>query len=130
MTISTTKAANTARNVSDNLLHSAENAVDSTRDFANDSLDKAGDKVREMRSNVDPLVNQITATAQELASRGREYAADAKYRAQQKLSHYTDATGRYVAEQPVRSVLIAVAAGAAIAAAILIATRDNKRNRY
>ncbi|MFE8647191.1 hypothetical protein ACFX58_19085 [Sphingomonas sp. NCPPB 2930] len=132
MTINTNKAASSARNLSDDVVQSADKALESTRNFANDSLDKAGNKVRELRQDVDPLVEQITARAQELANRGIEYASDAKYKAQQRLSQYADATGRYVADQPVRSVLIAAATGAAIAALILIATRNDapKRNRY
>jgi len=132
MTINTNKAASSARNLSDDVVQSADKALESTRNFASDSLDKAGNKVRELRQDVDPLVEQITARAQELANRGIEYASDAKYKAQQRLSQYADATGRYVADQPVRSVLIAAATGAAIAALILIATRNDapKRNRY
>lgn len=132
MTINTNKAASSARNISDDVVQSADKALESTRNFANDSIDKAGNKVRELRQDVDPLVEQITARAQELANRGIEYASDAKYKAQQRLSQYADATGRYVADQPVRSVLIAAATGAAIAALILIATRNDapKRNRY
>lgn len=132
MTINTNKAASSARNLSDDVVQSADKALESTRNFANDSIDKAGNKVRELRQDVDPLVEQITARAQELASRGIEYASDAKYKAQQRLSQYADATGRYVADQPVRSVLIAAATGAAIAALILIATRNDapRRNRY
>ena len=132
MTINTNNAANAARDISDDVVQRADKALESTRNFANDSIDKAGNKVRELRQDVDPLVEQITARAQELANRGIEYASDAKYKAQQRLSQYADATGRYVADQPVRSVLIAAATGAAIAALILIATRNDapKRNRY
>ena len=89
--------------------------------------------MRDLRGSVDPLVDQITAKVQQLASRGIDYAHDAKSRAQQQINRYSDVTGRYVAEQPVKSVLIAAATGAAIAALILIATRNNSnnnRNRY
>jgi len=130
MTFNTTKATNIARDASDDALQSAQGAVESTRAYANDALDKAGEKVRDLRGNVDPLVEQISAKVQQLASRGLEYAYDARSRAQNQLNRYGDATGRYVSEQPVKSVLIAAATGAAIAAAILIATRTTKRNRY
>lgn len=131
MTLTPNKAANTTRNVSDDVLQGAESAVESTRNFANDSLDKAGDKVRDLRREVDPLVDQITAKVQQLASRGAEYASDAKYRAQKQINRYADVTGRYVSEQPVKSVLIAAATGAAIAALIVLASRSsNGRNRY
>ena len=124
------KAANNVRDASDDALQSAQGAVDATRNYANDALDKAGEKVRDLRGSVDPLVDQISTKVQQLASRGIEYANDAKSRAQEQLNRYGDVTGRYVSEQPVKSVLIAVATGAAIAALILLATRSNSRNRY
>ena len=130
MNTTTNKAANAARDASDQALQGAQNAVDSTRGFANEALDKAGEKVRDLRGSVDPLVEQITTKVQQLASRGIEYATDAKSRAKQQINYAGDVTGRYVSEQPVKSVLIAAAAGAAIAAAILIVSRSNERNRY
>lgn len=130
MNTNTNKVANTVRDASDDALQGAQSAVETTRGYANDALDKAGEKVRDLRGSIDPLVDQITTKVQQLASRGIEYATDAKSRAQQQINRYGDVTGRYVSEQPVKSVLIAAATGAAIAAIILLATRSNNRNRY
>ena len=97
-------------------LNSAENAIDSTRQLANRMIGKAGDKVRDLREG-----------ARDLATKGMSVATDATSAAQKQLSRYADVTGRYVSQQPVRSVLIAVAAGATIAALVVAARR---RNRY
>ena len=103
------------RQASDELLQSAGKAVDSTRSYANEALDKAEDKVRELRGNVDPIVDMLASKAQILARQSLDLAAEAKERAQQSLSRAAGATTRYVAEKPLRSVLIAAAVGAGVA---------------
>ena len=114
------------RKVSDDMLQTASHAVDSTRDYANHALDKAEDKVRELRSNVDPLVDRLSAKAQQLARQSFDMAAEAKDMAQKSFSRYSAVTSQYVSEQPVRSVLMAAAVGAAVA---LLVASSRQRNR-
>ena len=109
------KATEAVSNTTDKVLKTAESAVESTRAFASDSIDKAGDKVRELRRD--------GSKAQEFAAKGKELAADATTRVRDQVSHYAKATEDYVHEKPVQSVLIGVAAGAAIATAALLASR-------
>ena len=115
------------RKASDDMLQTASHAVDSTRDYANSALDKAEDKVRELRKNVDPMVDRFSAKAQQLARQSLDMAAEAKEMAQKSLSRYSAVTSQYVSEQPVRSVLIAAAVGAAVA---LLVSSARNRNRY
>lgn len=116
-----------ARQSSDELLQNVGKAVDSTRDYANQALDKAEDKVRELRGTVDPLVDMLASRAQKLARQSLDMAAEAKDKAQQSLSRYASVTTHYVSEQPVRSVLIAAAVGAAVA---LLVSSARHRNRH
>lgn len=133
MTITTSRARETlpgvagVKHASDEALQSAEKAVDTTRAYANDALDRAEDKVRELRGNVDPLIDAMATKAQKLARQSLDMAAEAKEKAQQSLSRYASATTQYVSEQPVRSVLIAAAVGAAVA---LLVSASRNRNRY
>lgn len=117
------KAADAAHNVTDDMLQSAEQAVASTKNFASDSLGKAGDKVRELRRDIPPAMDKLADKAQEFAAKGKELASDATARVRDQVTHYADATERYVHEKPVQSVLMGVAAGAALAAAALLAAR-------
>ena len=123
MNTTTQKATEAVSNTTDNVLKTAENAVESTRAFASDSLDKAGDKVRELRRDGSKAVDQLGTKAQEFAAKGKELAADATTRVRGQVSQYAKATEDYVHEKPVQSVLIGVAAGAAIATAALLASR-------
>lgn len=125
----TQDAAPTLRHASDELLQTAGHAVDSTRSYANDALDRAEGKVRELRGNVDPMVDMLASKAQKLARQSLDIAAEAKDRAQQSLSRAAGATTRYVAEQPLRSVLIAAAVGAGVAL-LISSARTRNRNRY
>lgn len=109
---------------SDQLLQGAGRAIDSTRDYANTALDTAESKLRDVRSNADPMIDMLASKAQKLARQSMDLANEAKEKAQQSLTRYAGATTHYVSEQPVRSVLIAAAVGAAIA--LLVASARNR----
>lgn len=93
-------------------------ALENTRQFATEAMEKAGEKVRDLRYG-----------ATDLARKGAHTVSDATAAAQRQLGQYAQATGRYVSEQPVKSALIAAAVGAAVAALIL-AMRRNRRDYY
>lgn len=115
------------RQTTDDMLQTPGKAVDSTRDYARQALDKVEDKGNEFRSTVDPLVDMLASKAQKLARQSLDIAADAKDKAQQSLSRYASVTTHYVAEQPLRSVLMAAAVGAAVA--LLVTSVRNRHFR-
>ena len=117
------------RKTSEDMLQSAGKALDSTREHANEALDRAESKVRELRGSVDPMVDMLASKAQKLARQSLDMASEAKERAEKSLKHAADATTRYVSEQPMRSVLMAAAVGAAVAL-LVSASRHRNRNRY
>ena len=116
------------RNASDDAVHTADRTLESTREHANSMLDKAESKVRELRGNVDPMVDMLATKAQKLARHSLDLASEAKDRAEQSLKRAAGVTTRYVAEQPVRSIFIAAGVGAAVAL-LVAATRNRSRNR-
>ena len=117
------------KKASDDVMSSAGKAIDSTREHANQALDMAENKFRELRGNVDPVVEMLASKAQKMARQSLDMASEAKERAEKSLKHAADATTRYVSEQPMRSVLIAAAVGAAVA--LLVSTsRQRNNNRY
>jgi ElaB/YqjD/DUF883 family membrane-anchored ribosome-binding protein len=85
----------------------AAHALESTREFANQAFERAGEKVRDLRYGVRDLANKGVSS----------------------VGEYAHATTRYVAEQPLKSALIAAAVGAAVAALVL-AMRRRSDNRY
>ena len=82
-------------------------ALESTKELASHALEKAGEKVRDLRYGVKDLASKSASS----------------------VGEYAQATTRYVAEQPLRSALIAAAAGAPLAA-LGLALRRSRQQRY
>lgn len=82
----------------------AVQAMDSTREMAGSALERAGERMRDLRYGV-----------RDMANRGAS-----------SMGEYAQATTRYVSEQPLKSALIAAAIGAAVAGLVL-ALRRNRR---
>ena len=116
-----------SRQAADGLLHSADKAIDSTRNYANHALDVADEKIHSMSSGVKPALEKFSRQAEEYAHQGMDMAMQSKDKARESLSHYSAASSRYVADKPVQSVLIAAAVGAAVA---LLVSSTRNRNRY
>ncbi len=80
--------------------------------------------LRERRwpGRVDPWMGRLSSSARDLTRQGMDLASSAGLKAQQSLHRYADATTGYIAQQPVRAVLVAAAVGAGLAL-LLSATR-------
>ena len=115
----TTKSLRTgasSQSFADDALYSGEIALDNTRQFASHALEKAGEKMRDLRHG-----------AQDLASKGLDSVTETAAAAHKRLGRYADATGRYVYEQPLKSALIAAAVGALVAGVIIAARRRSRQ---
>jgi ElaB/YqjD/DUF883 family membrane-anchored ribosome-binding protein len=121
--------AQAARSTRDEALQATVQATELTRSYAKEALDQAEGKIRELRGNVDPMVDKLADTAQKLARQSMDMATEAKHKAEESVARYAGMTTKYVSEQPMRSVLIAAAVGAAIALLVSAAARSNDK-RY
>jgi len=83
-------------------------ALESTRDYANQALEKAGERVRGLSYGVKDLANKSVNS----------------------VGDYAHATTRYVSDQPLKSALIAAAVGAAVAALVLAMRRSSRKRFY
>jgi ElaB/YqjD/DUF883 family membrane-anchored ribosome-binding protein len=97
-------------------LNASSRALESTRQLAAQAMEKAGEKVRDLRYG-----------ASDLARRSAISVSDASAAAQRQLGQYVHATRSYVAQEPVKSAMIAAAIGAAVAV-LLLAMRRNRRD--
>jgi ElaB/YqjD/DUF883 family membrane-anchored ribosome-binding protein len=113
-------ALDTIRQTSESMLHAAEQTVESTGDFAADTL----------HNHIDPVLDMMAVTAQKLAKQSMSMASDAKEYAQHAMNRASKSSTQYVAEQPVRSVLMAAAVGAAVAIAITSLRSRNDVRRF
>jgi ElaB/YqjD/DUF883 family membrane-anchored ribosome-binding protein len=97
------------------VLEATGHALERTRQFADHAINKAGQTARDLRYG-----------ASDLAHKGANTVSDAAVAAQRQLGHYSRVTRRYVADQPVKSALIAAAVGAAVAALVLAIRRNRQ----
>ena len=88
--------------------------LDNTRKLASDAMERAGERVRDLRSGVN-----------EFATKGISAASESAAAAQRQLGQYAQATTRYVGDHPMKTALIAAAVGAAVAG-LVIALRRNR----
>lgn len=122
----TDRTADAVRNTADATLQSAQHAVNATRNAANAQLDRAAAAVDSMRDDIDPTINELAAKAQALAERSINYCAHTGERLRQQVDNYSQATTRYVVDQPAKSMLIAFGSGAALATLLILATRGRR----
>jgi ElaB/YqjD/DUF883 family membrane-anchored ribosome-binding protein len=97
--------AASGRRLAQDAAETGGNLFDNTREFAAQALERAAHRMRDLREGV----------------------ADSATAAQRQVGAYTDATRRYVADQPLRAALIAAAVGALVTAAILMLRRRSGR---
>jgi len=109
------KIADTAQNATEAAADHAERTVDTARAYANDALDKADARVRSLREDIKPAIDAVNARVQDMAARGRAAAAETSAQARDKFQAYSERTSSYVAEQPLKSMALAAAAGAVVA---------------
>ena len=122
-------AQQNTRQAVDGLVRSADTAIDSTRNYANQVIDAADERIHNLSNSVKPTFDKISRKAGEYAHQGMDMAVHAKDVARDSLSQYSAATGRYVADKPMQSVLIAAAVGAVVDL-LVSASRNRDRDRY
>jgi ElaB/YqjD/DUF883 family membrane-anchored ribosome-binding protein len=113
-------AVDSIRQTSEALSQSAEQAVMSTVEHASQAI----------HDRVDPMVDMMAVTAQKLAKQSMNMASDAKEYAQHAMNRASKASSQYVSDQPVRSVLIAAAVGAAVAVLVTSMRSHHDGRRY
>jgi ElaB/YqjD/DUF883 family membrane-anchored ribosome-binding protein len=83
----------------------AAQALDTTREYAGEAMDKASARMRDLRDNVKDIANRGASS----------------------MNDYAQATSRYISDEPLKSALIAAAVGAAVAGLVLAMRRSSRR---
>ena len=122
------KAQDTAALYGKQIANGVENAVDTAHDAAQGALSDVSSKLDSLHDQAKPTVDRFVARGQEMANNAIAGTREAGLRAKKAVSGYANACESYVTEQPMKSVAIAAAAGATIAALILLSR--NRSNRF
>jgi ElaB/YqjD/DUF883 family membrane-anchored ribosome-binding protein len=108
-----------------------DSVVDTANDMAQDALSNVATRLDSVHDQAKPAVDRMVARGQELVHDAITGTREAGARAKKAVSGYASACESYVTEQPMKAVAIAAAAGATIAALLMLArSRSNQRTRY
>ena len=116
-------AVDKVKDTANDVLDGAEKAVDNTRRAVKSAANKAERAVDEYGHEKSQSIDQIASRAQDWAERGICMAADSSHRAREQFYRAQERANEYVADQPGKSMAIAMAAGAALATLVIMATR-------
>ena len=104
----------TVADKADQIENGAQDAIRATQAIANDTLDRLSDQVSEVRSHVAPVIGRVAGEAEELAQRGIGAVRDGSGKLRDSAARASDRTIAYIRDEPVKAVLVAAAAGAAL----------------
>ena len=113
------------------LVNGIEDGIDSAHDAAQSAMSTAANKFENFQNGVKPTIDRLATRGAEMAQNGIDATREAGSRAKETASRYVSACENYVTEQPMKSVAIAAAAGATLAALLMLArSRSNQRSQY
>ena len=108
----------------------ADDAIAVSQRVANDTFDSLHGKVETLRDEVPGTMARAAARIDGLARRGIERASLAGSELRRQVDRAGDRSVDYVRDEPTKSVLIAAATGAVLAALIGMVLRSGSVTRY
>jgi len=113
-----------ATNVGDQAADAAKDAAKSAERAIDSAADALSSKIEDVRSQAAPLINRVSAQAEAAAKRGIEVVRDSSQQLRERALKASDQTVAYVKDEPVKSMLIAAATGAALMGLISLMGRS------
>jgi ElaB/YqjD/DUF883 family membrane-anchored ribosome-binding protein len=121
------KPVDTPASLMDQVEQTADQAIKSTQQVATEALETLTDALQTLRHQALPVAERTQAQVSAIAHRGLDSVREASHQLRLKAEHASDNTVAYIKHDPVKSVLIAAATGAALMA--LISLVSDARNR-
>jgi ElaB/YqjD/DUF883 family membrane-anchored ribosome-binding protein len=108
------KPAPLTHNAADTAAARIEHAMQATQGVADQALDKLASTAQGPRQQVSPLLERAGEQAGALVQRGADAVRDGTQQLRDQTQRASDSTLNYIKDEPVKAVLIAAAAGAAL----------------
>ena len=102
----------------------AGDAIKSTRRAASQALDTMADTAKDVRSDIAPSVKRAAEHAKALGQIGMEAVRDGSVQLRGHAKRASETTVAYIKDEPVKAMVIAAAAGAALMALLRVSTRS------
>jgi ElaB/YqjD/DUF883 family membrane-anchored ribosome-binding protein len=106
--------ANKGQAFADKAADKLQSGIRDAKQSVSSAASSASNKVEAMRSGVGPAIDNASDNAQGLLRQGRDAVSDATRKAQDFASDAQDSIVTYTRQKPVKALLIAAAAGAAL----------------
>jgi ElaB/YqjD/DUF883 family membrane-anchored ribosome-binding protein len=90
-------------------VHAVDKALSATQQFANQKLDGLSEGTKDKLA---PMINKLSSEAQNLVSRSIKTATESTKQLRDQAIRASEVVTTYIRQEPVKSVLIAGAAGA------------------
>jgi ElaB/YqjD/DUF883 family membrane-anchored ribosome-binding protein len=115
--------ADKSGNLIEQASHSADQAIRATQQAANGAVESVAGSLQDLRHQAAPALARASEQVSAMAHRGIESVRETSHQLRAKAEHASETTVRYIKDEPVKSVLIAAATGAALMALISLMTR-------
>jgi ElaB/YqjD/DUF883 family membrane-anchored ribosome-binding protein len=114
----------TTNNITDQAGQKTDQAIKSTQQVANNALEGLSTAAQDARQQLSPMINRASEQASELARRGLDVVRESSHQLREKALQASDTTATYIKNDPIKSVLIAAATGAALMALVSLISRS------
>lgn len=112
------------RDLADTAATKVQSGIQSTQQAASKVVDKASDKVDQLKSDAAPLLDKVSDQAQRLMQQGREVLNDTTQRVREKATQASDLAVGYTKDEPFKAMLIAAAIGAVLMGLVSMMARS------
>jgi len=116
-----------SKSLADQASHTADNAIRSTQRLGNDAIDSLAGSAQDLRNEVTPMINRAGEQASAFAQRGVNAVLDSSQHLRDSAQRASDNTVMYIKDEPLKSMLIAAATGAALMALVGMLSRSRSR---
>src|SRR5687767_2309870 len=111
---------------SNNLDDTSDSTLQAVQRSGHEAIDSLSDKAQDLRDQAAPVLNRVAAKAEELARRSADVMRDRSEAIRERAARSSDATIAYIKDEPLKSILIAAATGAALMALVSLLSRDSR----
>jgi ElaB/YqjD/DUF883 family membrane-anchored ribosome-binding protein len=108
----------------DQAAQGADQAIKSTQQVANEALESLAGAVQDLRHQAAPLLERAGDQVSALAQRGVDGVRDTSRQLRDKAVRASDHTVDYIRDEPIKSMLMAAATGAALMALVSLISRS------
>jgi ElaB/YqjD/DUF883 family membrane-anchored ribosome-binding protein len=105
---------------------SADQAIKSTQKAANEALASLSNAMQDLRRQATPVMAHAADSVSQFAQRGVESVRETSHQLRRKAGQASESTVNYIRDEPMKSVLIAAATGAALMALISLLSHSSR----